>query len=48
MNRQPRDPAIGSRLFLALPKPPGLDEFPVDIDRVIEMEQQAFSAIEES
>jgi hypothetical protein len=31
-----------------LPKPPGLDEFPVDINRVIEMKQQAFAAIEKA
>jgi hypothetical protein len=35
-------------LFFALPDPPGLDELPVDVDGVVQVQQQAFAAIEKA
>jgi hypothetical protein len=35
-------------LLLALPQPPGLDELPVNVDGVVEVQQQTLAAIEKA
>jgi hypothetical protein len=36
------------RFVLAFCQPPRFDEFPVNVNRVVEVEQQAFAAIEKA